>query len=405
MKKFSENRRAFQLTPWLIIGSAVILLLIVVILAIQNYNREKRYMSQILSEKGAALIRAVEAGTRTGMMGMMWGMEQVQLLLEETARIPGVLYMTVTDKNGQVLAHNDRSKVGTQIQNFVPQMNSGLMQWHIVDSTAVQSRAFEVYREFKPVNPAELRMHDRMGQQMPHRGMMKRRQRAWGGDPSQIFKDQVIIAGLDITPFENARAEDIRNTAIISAVLFLLGIGGFVSMFWAHSYRSAKRSLQDTSAFANEVVAHLPVGLIATDRNGRITFFNSTAQSITGIHSSEARGKNPDDILPSEWCGLKSHLQAGQPVLEKEMECSFKDNRNVPLSVSATRIVNEADQFVGNIMILRDLGEIRRLQDQVRRQEKLAALGGLAAGVAHEIRNPLGAIKGIASFFKSQFGK
>ena len=52
---------------------------------------------------------------------------------------------------------------------------------------------------------------------------------------------------------------------------------------------------------------------------------------------------------------------------------------------------------------MRDLGEIRRLQGQVRRQEKLAALGGLAAGVAHEIRNPLSSIKGLATYFAGQF--
>jgi len=96
-------------SPWILVGSVGILLTVVIIMAVQNFNREKQHMSRILSEKGAALIKAVEAAARTGMMDMMWERRQIQVLLEETARLPGVLYLTVVNQDGLVLAHSDKS--------------------------------------------------------------------------------------------------------------------------------------------------------------------------------------------------------------------------------------------------------------------------------------------------------
>jgi two-component system sensor histidine kinase HydH len=396
--RFLDTRSGLQRSPWLILGSTVILMVVVLVLAIQNYNREKRYVSEILSEKGAALIRAVEAGARTGMRRMMWGDDLVQIMLEETARLPGVLYMALVDENGRIVAHSERDKVGEVFHRLLPVQSPQAETGQLV-GTQVHDQAFEVYRQFRPWRPdRNMPPPDRASPMMRrHMSMMERQ-------PHEIAKDnRVIVAGLDVTPFEEARQEDIRNTAIISAVLVLLGFGGFVSLFWAQSYRSAKRSLQDTSAFADEVVTHLPVGLIATDRDGRIAFFNGAAERITGIDRSKALGHPAEGVLPPNWCGLKDPLERGESINEQEMECTFNGRGSIPVSVSATRIATPDGRPVGSVIILRDLGEIRRLQEEVRRNEKLAALGGMAAGVAHEIRNPLSSIKGIATYFGSKF--
>jgi two-component system sensor histidine kinase HydH len=213
----------------------------------------------------------------------------------------------------------------------------------------------------------------------------------------------LIIVGMDVTPFEEAIRSDIQTTVILSVVMLLLGFGGFISLFWLHSYRVARRSLQDTSTFANEVVSHLPVGLIATDRSGKVTFFNAAAEQITGLYRGLIQHQKPDELLPEGLCGVQKQLDQGEIVTEQEMECFFAPNKTIPLSISAVRIANESGEFLGQVLIMRDLSEVRRLQDEVRRQEKLAAMGGLAAGVAHEVRNPLSSIKALATFFADQF--
>lgn len=403
-KSSLQNRRGIFPSPWIIIAAAAILLMVVVTLAVRNINREKQHMSQILSEKGAALIKAFEAGARTGMMGMMWGGNQVQRLLEETAHQPDIVYLMVVDRNGRILAHNDRSRIGKVLKTLPVAEESE--RWRLTELQDGQ-QAFEVFRIFTPLQGGGRGTHHGKGQRRQAMICPPGAQGQNAGDwcfPADPEKsEQIIFAGFDMTPFEAAHQEDIRNTLVISGVLALLGLAGFISIFWAHHYQSAKRSLQDASAFAREVVTSLPVGLIATDREGRIAFFNAAAEKITGISLRQARGRLPEDVLPAHWCGLRDAMTQGKKVIEREMECVFGSDRTVPVSLSASRIVNEDDAFVGHVIILRDLGEIRQLQEEIRRTEKLAALGGLAAGVAHEIRNPLSSIKGMASYFGSKF--
>jgi two-component system sensor histidine kinase HydH len=407
MKNKSKGglRSGMQTSPWIILGSTAILLVVVLVLAFQNTNRERRYMSELLSAKGAALIRAVEAGARTGMMGMRWGGQQIQRLLEETARMPDVLYMAVIDKNSLVVAHSDPAKInqpfdqGRKVTHLGPNQ---IENWELV-TLSNQQRIFEVHRHFRPLpfNRDHAPGHMRS---MMRRHMMR------SGPTDDWFspekrKELLIIIGLDVTPFEEAIRSDIRTTVVLSVVMLLLGFGGFVSLFWMHSYRAAKKSLQDTSAFADEVVSHLPVGLIATDGSGRITFFNTAAEKITGLKKTVVQNNKPDTFLPEKICGLQESLDRGETIIEKEMGCTFKGNDTVPVSVSATHINNDQGDFVGTVLILRDLSEIRRLQHEIRRQEKLAAMGGLAAGIAHEVRNPLSSIKALATFFAGQFAE
>lgn len=402
-------------SPWVIIGTAVILLAVLLAMAVNNYNREKRYMARILLEKGSALIKSFEAGTRAGMMSMGWGERQVQFLIEELAEQTDVLYITVTDTTGRILAHSEPEKIGRQFENsFAPENPTGYQEekWRLTYTNA-GTPAFEVYRFFNPYasGPGRMRHMNPRGN-MRQGGMMGRmsgeNRGSWcmpeNYEPENYEKNrQMIFIGFDRTPFIEARRQDFRNTAIISSVILALGFAGFTTMLVARRYRATRRRLQDTSAIADEVVSGLPEGLIVTDSRGLIILANPAAESISGLAAENIRGKPAGEVLPEDLAEQIVPAGNKERINEKEIECKFPGKDPVPLSVSSARIVNEEGVFIGSLVIFRDLTEIRALREQMQRKEKLAAVGGLAAGIAHEIRNPLSSVKGMATYFKNRF--
>ncbi len=392
-----------SISPWMIISAAGALFIVVLALAASNYNREKDYMADILLEKGAALITSFEAGARTGMRHMGWGGSQVQNLLEEMAKHPDVLYLMVVDKQGRVLAHNDPQLVNAQVGDWfdLNQLHpTQTAKWRLT-RTPDHRPAFEVYKYFNPMSPFPGR-----GGAAPSRrmmgGMMRGNGQSWCAPGNYIQDRQIIFIGFDRTPFIQARQEDLRNTGIILAVLVLLACAGVVSMYVTRNYRATRRRLQDASAVSQEVIANLPVGLLVLDEQNRIVMQNSAAEAMTGQTEADIRGRHAPEVLPQSLSQLIPFSGGENRIIEQEIKSQPKGREPIAVSVSAARIINAAGEFIGSLMILRDLSEIKALQDEVQRKEKLAALGGLAAGIAHEIRNPLSSVKGMATYFKNK---
>jgi len=388
-----DNKFWTGVPPWVLMGAVAVLLPIFAFITVQNINREKEFTTRLLLEKGAALIRSFEAGTRTGMMGMSRGGFQLQRLLTETSQLPDIAYLIVTDADGNVVAHSDLDRVGSTYGEGVDVAavsRSKTLNWRVVKG-ADGLPAFEVYRRFEPAGPPAGMM----------RGPMMRRLPEGFDFPPQ--PPRAIFVGLDMTSIEEARRSDVRHAIFMGAILLLAGFAGISLLLLAQSYRSARTHLTRIKAFSDHVVENMPIGLVATDSGQRIAAFNQVAEHVLNLSGDAVRGAPAEKALPqSLWRQLNASA-AEQTVIEKEIECNLADGRQIPLEIGAGRLVDETGRYLGSILLFKDLSEIRTLRNEIIRSQRLAAVGRLAAGVAHEIRNPLSSIKGFATYFHERY--
>ncbi len=413
MKKY----KFLWISPLFLIGVLLIMLPIFTFMTLDRLEKQNEFFTQRLLEKGASLIRTFEAGTRTGMFTMRWGANRIQAMLLETALQPEVIYMMITSKDGLILAHSDESMVG-QIFDAMPGMvkinEDTAMVDHRVrlqkDQSQVldQSQVFEVFKRFVPIKSGARRRHMRMDgvpmhryQDSPDMQNFEKGIKDWSQPYIQSQDGQMpemaehyIFAGLSMERARIARDELLKETVLRGILFFILGCVGMVALFVFQAYRSAKASLKSVKAFSDNVIQNMPSGLVTINHDHEITSVNNAAKNILGGDLTQPY---------PEMIELIQEMEISQEVLNREINFIIAPDRKLDLDITASPIKDYENQIMGFLFLFRDLTQVRELKKQVETNKRLAAIGKLAAGVAHEIRNPLSSIKGFATYFGKRY--
>jgi len=193
-----------------------------------------------------------------------------------------------------------------------------------------------------------------------------------------------------IRPWEQSGVDLVRTLGINLAAL--IGVGALSFIFGDQLQRgvetlaTTRKAAADLLTLHEDIVRSLVSGLITIAPDGIILTANSAAADILGQPPVLA-GQPVDKLMP----GLSALIATGHGELRRA-DLQLAADLTVGVTVSPLRDVK--NQVIGRVVNFQDLTELRRLEVQSRRSERLAMIGQLAAGIAHEIRNPLASISG-----------
>ncbi len=423
--KLKINKPFFAVSPWLLAGSTTLLVLIVLTFTLSNMQREKDLMTSAMLQKAATLMRVLKSGARASYLADLrhgfWNMETwdryVQRAIFHLAEDPEVEYLAVVDREGIVIAHSSSELVGTTM-SFTPELqrNPGdpdapALVYRIVQS-GENGRIFLAVRPFYPFRPPWSMMRFGMDNNLfadPDGPNLLPDQPDIWHHPAPAGTGEgpfYVLVGLDMHGFDTALGKLRFQAIVLSLVMLLVGLGGWFSLAMVQGYRVSQKALGEIQAFTSLLVARLPVGIIATDRVHRVTTWNSAAAEMTGIPADKTLGRPLFPVLPE---GLRTFFKGDGPedtsvpvsgIRELTLDV---DGRKMILLVQKMHIHDQENRPGGEVLLLSDLTEIKGLEQKMRENERLAAVGRMAAGVAHEVRNPLSSVKGLALLLRGTF--
>ncbi|HYJ92335.1 MAG TPA: ATP-binding protein [Pyrinomonadaceae bacterium] len=222
-----------------------------------------------------------------------------------------------------------------------------------------------------------------------------------------VLTGQAIIYSIsgDIPPSHSFQVVGFNTVAILFVGLLAARISERKRI--SDELRRSQESFADLNILHERIVQSVDTGLITTDLEGKIYGFNRAAEAISGYGEADSIGKNVVDLCGED---IRARIEACLSVIHSsefsaehfEAELPTADRETVTVVCSISPLYRRSGDISGLIIIVQDISQIRALEASLRRADRLAAVGRMAAGLAHEIRNPLGSLSSSLQFLRDR---
>lgn len=156
--------------------------------------------------------------------------------------------------------------------------------------------------------------------------------------------------------------------------------------------------------YVDNILSTMESGVIAVDATGHISLFNPAAHRLTGMAFTPAAGLSYGDLPEPLAAPLRDTLLQERSHSQLDAVIHGLDGQTIPLVYSTAKLQGKDGRTHGALIVFSDVSRLKELEREKQRAERLASFGSLAAGVAHEIKNPLVAIRTFAELLPERFG-
>lgn len=284
-------------------------------------------------------------------------------LLREIINNPGIVYIALQDTAGIIAASGNIREL--------ERINDSSFLWKSLQDSSFDTRIseFNSLEVFEAVHPFY-----------------------YGEISVGLFR-----LGLSLEPLNHIKARINRRIIIITIILFVIGFIVFTLIIARQKLYLLKKQYQVVETYSGSIIRNVSDAIVVLDEKGTIKIFNHAAEELFQKNEQEVLGNTLLSILNESRCG---DIVLSSATMQ-QIECDIK-SRKVYILVSKA-IFKDENGIENTILVIRDLTEQRKMEAQIQRQQRLTAMGELASGVAHEIRNPLNTIGTIIQQLEKDF--
>jgi two-component system nitrogen regulation sensor histidine kinase GlnL len=413
----------------LLLGTLLVIVLVMTAVMVVVEHRQRVAIIAEVQRRGEALARSLAAISYGPLL--LYNFTALEQNVARMANEPDVVYALVLDVDGRVAAHSRYpERVGQLLRGAAPERAAAALEpltqetltgagegvFDFAVPVMVEDRKWGTVR----LGLSKRRMEAEILRTRLELGALTLATLLVGGVAAALVARRIarpvqqlaegaaaISRGELYQRIEPAAADELGRLAAAFNHMAVQLLQQRTALEEAHAgLRQKFEELTDLKSYTDNILGSLTNGIVTIDLDGRVVTLNPTAEQLTGFFRGEAAGRYCTELFahtPEVSDLLTDTLASQAPLTSVPLTLRRRNGSSLPIELSTAPLKGAEGKALGVVAVLRDVTLVRQLESDLRRSDRLAALGTLAAGLAHEIKNPLTSLLTFSKHLERKF--